>query len=416
MLEVRYLSNKMPVVLEQTPSDNIISIGIFVKAGSNYETLSTRGMSHFVEHMLFKGTTSKSAKDIAIISDRIGGMLNAYTGKDMTCFYIKTTSDNLSIALELMADMVLNSEMDPFQIENEKKVIIEEIAMYEDSHEDYVHEKLEEKVWEGNSLAFPILGLYETVSSFNEASLKDFINEFYLSQNTVISVSGSFETHSILYLLEHFFANYKTGSSIKTQNQEMATFKPISSIKRKKAEQAYLSMAFEGALYDSEDRYPYALLSGALGQSMSSRLFQVIREEKALVYNIGSTNEFYQTGGIFNIYAGSSPEKYEEMIDSIGEIIMDVYTKGLSIEEIQRSKDQILCSMLLGMETTDSIMMSNGRNMLLRGRPLTRKEAIEKVEKTTKEDVDRIVKKYLDWDKKAVSAIRPYAKKKKTKV
>jgi len=172
-------------------------------------------------------------------------------------------------------------------------------------------------------------------------------------------------------------------------------------------------MAFKGALHDSDERYPFAILSGALGQSMSSRLFQIVREEKALVYNIGSSNEFYQTGGILNIYAGCNPAKFEQMMESIQEIIEDITKNGLDDDEIARARDQIKCSMMLGMETTDSRMMSNGRNLLLRGRPITREEAITKTDEVSKKDIQNIINKYIDWEHKAVSILRPAKARKK---
>lgn len=413
MIEIRKLINGTRVIFEHMPANDIISIGIFVKAGSNYESAENKGISHFIEHMAFKGTNSKSAKDIAIISDQIGGMLNAYTGKDMTCFYIKTTSENVSTALELMADMLLNSSFEPSMIENEKKVVIEEIAMYEDSPEDFVHDRLEEEMWKGNPLSYPILGSVDTVMSFTAESIKNYMEDFYVSSNTVISVSGSFDQQTMLDMLLEYFKDYRSGECKKANNGPLAQFKPVNVVRTKKIEQAYLSMAFEGALHDSEERYPFAVLSGALGQSMSSRLFQIVREEKALVYNIGSSNEFYQSGGILNIYAGCNPERFDNMMQSIQEIVEDISENGLDDDEITRTRDQIKCSMLLGMETTDSRMMSNGRNLLLRGRPITREEAIKKTENVTKEDVLNVIKKYLDWNHKAVSVLRPVKTRKK---
>lgn len=413
MIEIEKLSNGIRVIFEKLPAKNIISIGVFVKAGSNYENEDNKGISHFIEHMTFKGTKSKSAKNIAIISDQIGGMLNAYTGKDMTCFYIKTTSDNLSVALELISDMLLQSKFDDLMIENEKKVVMEEIAMYEDSPEDYVHDRLEAEMWKGNPLSFPILGSLETVSSYSYDTIVSYMKEFYVSCNTVISVSGSFDKEVILDMLENYFSDYPQGECHKANNGGLAVFRPVNIFKAKKIEQAYLSMAFKGALHDSDERYPFAVLSGALGQSMSSRLFQIVREEKALVYNIGSSNEFYQAGGILNIYAGCNPSRFDEMMECIKDIIYDICSNNLDSEEITRARDQIKTGMLLGMETTDSRMMSNGRNLLLRGRPITREEAIKKTEKVTAEDILDIVNKYISWDNKAVSVLRPNKPRKK---
>ncbi|HOD92592.1 MAG TPA: pitrilysin family protein [Clostridia bacterium] len=413
MIEIKKLINGTRVIFEHMPANDIISIGIFVKAGSNYENAENKGISHFIEHMAFKGTYKKSAKDIAIISDQIGGMLNAYTGKDMTCFYIKTTSDNVNTALELMADMLLNSSFESAMIENEKKIIIEEIAMYEDSPEDFVHDRLEEAMWKGNPLSYPILGSYDTVMSFSEEDIKTYMKEFYVTSNTVISISGSFDQQAMMQKLNEYFKDYINGECEKANNGPLAVFRPVDIQKTKKIEQAYLSMAFKGALHDSDERYPFAILSGALGQSMSSRLFQIVREEKALVYNIGSSNEFYQTGGILNIYAGCNPAKFEQMMESIQEIIEDITKNGLDDDEIARARDQIKCSMMLGMETTDSRMMSNGRNLLLRGRPITREEAITKTDEVSKKDIQNIINKYIDWEHKAVSILRPAKARKK---
>ncbi|MFA7672767.1 MAG: pitrilysin family protein [Clostridia bacterium] len=407
MVDIRKLSNGIRVIFEHMPTTNIFSAGMFIKAGSNYETESYRGISHFIEHMVFKGTSDKSAKEIAVISDCIGGMLNAYTGKDLTCFFIKTTEDNSKTALDLIADMLTHSLFDKELIENEKKVVIEEISMYEDSPEDYVHDKLEEAMWAGNALSYPILGYRDTVRSFTKDMILQYMSSFYVSENIVISIAGCFDEESIMAMLEEDFLCFENKKCSCQDEEACIDIKNVYVVNRKKIEQTYLSMAFPGVPHDDDERYPFAVLSGALGQSMSSRLFQIIREEKALVYNIGSSNESYQNGGILNIYAGCNPERFDEMMTCIEGIINDLSRNGLDDEEISRSRDQIRCGMLLGMETTDSRMMSNGRNLLLRGRAVTREEAIAKIDAVTKEDIGNIVSKYIDWQKKAVSVLKP---------
>jgi len=407
MVDIKKLSNGIRVIFEHIPTTNIFSAGMFIKAGSNYESDSYKGISHFIEHMVFKGTADKNAKDIAVISDCIGGMLNAYTGKDLTCFFIKTTEDNSKTALDLIADMLTHSLFDKQLIENEKKVVIEEIAMYEDSPEDYVHDKLEEAMWAGNALSYPILGYRDTVRSFTKEMILKYMSDFYVSENIVISITGCFDEEAILAVLEQDFSCFENKKCSICDEGTCVDIKNVYIENRKKIEQTYLSMAFPGVPHDDDERYPFAVLSGALGQSMSSRLFQIIREEKALVYNIGSSNEFYQNGGILNIYAGCNPDRFDEMMTCIEGIINDLSRDGLDDEEISRSRDQIRCSMLLGMETTDSRMMSNGRNLLLRGRAVTREEAITKIDAVTKEDIENIISKYIDWQKKAVSVLKP---------
>lgn len=413
MIEIKKLANGTRVIFEHMPIGDIISIGIFVKAGSNYENARNNGISHFIEHMVFKGTESKSAKDIAIMSDRIGGTLNAYTSKDMTCFFIKTTSDNAATALELISDMLLHPAFEPKTVENEKRVILEEIAMYEDFPEEQVQERLEKEMWKGNPLSLPIAGSRQTVMGFSEDAVRNHMNKFYVSANTVISVSGCFDKKAMFHMISRYFEDYTSGHCEAADKGVPAQFRTADVFKTKKIEQAYLSMAFEGCVHDSPERYPFSVLSGILGQSMSSRLFQTVREEKALAYNIGSYNASFQTGGILNIYAGCNPERYDDMMHCIQEIIEDISRNGPEDEEITRARDQIRCSMLLGMETTDSRMISNGRNMLLRGRPVSREEAIEKIDKVTKDDVQSIIDKYIDWNRKAVSVLRPAKKTKK---
>lgn len=392
------LENGVRVVCEKIPYLRSVSIGIWVGTGSRNESQSNNGISHFIEHMLFKGTDNRSAREIADSIDSIGGQLNAFTGKECTCYYTKTLDSHADIALDVLSDMFFNSRFEEKDIEVEKKVILEEIGMYEDSPEELVHDILSETVWEDNSLGLPILGTRETLLNINKDKIKAYINERYLPQNTVIAVAGNFEEDRIIDVIKKKFGGWNaSGKDSKTI--EDAKFKVNSKIKVKDTEQIHICMGFEGVAHGSDELYPLLAVNNVLGGGMSSRMFQKIREEKGLVYSIYSYPSSYKNAGLFTIYAGMNAEHLEKVVELIIKEIKILLKEGLSKDELEKSKEQLKGSYILGLESTSSRMNSMGKSEVLMDRIYTPDEILKKIDAVNQESVERVIKQIFCLDK-----------------
>jgi len=384
--------------LRKIPYLRSVSIGIWVGTGSRNESQSNNGISHFIEHMLFKGTDNRSAREIADSIDSIGGQLNAFTGKECTCYYTKTLDSHADIALDVLSDMFFNSRFEEKDIEVEKKVILEEIGMYEDSPEELVHDILSETVWEDNSLGLPILGTRETLLNINKDKIKAYINERYLPQNTVIAVAGNFEEDRIIDVIKEKFGGWNaSGKDSKTI--EDAKFKVNSKIKVKDTEQIHICMGFEGVAHGSDELYPLLAVNNVLGGGMSSRMFQKIREEKGLVYSIYSYPSSYKNAGLFTIYAGMNAEHLEKVVELIIKEIKILLKEGLSKDELEKSKEQLKGSYILGLESTSSRMNSMGKSEVLMDRIYTPDEILKKIDAVNQESVERVIKQIFCLDK-----------------
>ena len=353
------LSNGLRVVCEKIPYVRSVSTGIWVKTGSRDENQENNGISHFVEHMLFKGTKTRNAAQIAECIDNIGGQINAFTGKECTCFYARTLDDHIGTALDVLSDMFFNSIFDPKDIALEKQVILEEISMYEDSPEELVHDLLSETVWRGSSIGKPILGTRESLKNIDRRMIKEYMGERYIQPNTVISVAGNFDEKQLEALLEKYFGAWEPKSG-KTQESQHVEFRPETSIREKDTEQVHICMGCEGIKSGDADIYPQLAVNSILGGGMSSRLYQKIREEKGLVYSIYSYPTTYTDTGLFTIYAGMKPENLGEVMKLIEEEIAVIGEKGITRAELERAREQMKGNYILGLESTSSRMNSIG--------------------------------------------------------
>ena len=355
------LKNGVRVVCERIPHVRSVSAGIWVKTGSRNENAKNNGISHFVEHMLFKGTETRSAAQIAECIDNIGGQLNAFTGKECTCFYAKTLDEHIGIALDVLSDMFFNSVFDKRDIALEKQVILEEISMYEDSPEELVHDLLSETVWGGSSVGYPILGTKSSLKNINRRMILEYMDERYVQPNTVISVAGNFEEDRLEALLDKYFGGWepKNGRDGETRQIE---FRPEISIKEKDTEQVHICLGFEGVKTGDDDMYPLLAVNNILGGGMSSRLYQKIREEKGLVYSVYSYPTAYMDTGLFTIYAGMKPENLKEVTNLIEEEVEDIRSNGITQAELERTREQMKGNYILGLESTSSRMNSIGKS------------------------------------------------------
>lgn len=397
-----YLDNGTCIVSEYMPHSKTVSIGIWVRAGSMYETENENGISHFAEHMLFKGTQKRSAFALAEETDLLGGQMDAYTARECTCYYMKVLPENLEQAADILSDMYFNSVFTDEDTEIERGVITEEINMYEDSPEDVALDSLAEFMWQSNPLGFPISGKAETINTFTPQQIKSFTERFYTPENTVISVAGCFDEGSLYALLKKYFSSFKhSGKScvlpVTAHSGRIET--------ERDTEQGHLSIGYTAFDIFNNDIYTLSLLNTVLGGSVSGRLFQSLREKHGLCYSIYSYTSLFPQTGMLGIYAGLNEESLEKAEKAIGEETEKLRTSSLTSREIERVRSQMRCNIIMSNESASSRMSSNGKMQLLRGKVTTDEEILNAIEKIKPEDVLSVARKVLDEDKKAVFII-----------
>lgn len=385
------LDNGIRVVTEYIPYVSSVSIGIWVANGSRNEDIGNNGISHFIEHMMFKGTRSRNAKQIAECIEEIGGQINAFTGKESTCFYAKVLDSHIDIAVDVLSDMLLNSKIADEDIEREKNVVLEEINMYEDSPEDLVSDLLSKAAWPESSIGYPILGEYDVIRQFNHKNIVDYLNNHYTAENVVVSVVGNFKLEKLLNLLKTKLGSLKQQGE-KTEYDNPVPQKSVLS-KSKDIEQVHISLGLNGIETGNEDLYTLLAINNIFGGGTSSRLFQKIREERGLAYTIYSYPSSFQNTGIFSIYAGLNPQYVGQVAGLIIEEIAEMRDKGISEEQLFKSKEQLKGNYMLGLESTSSRMFGIGKSELLLNRIYEPKEVLEKIDMINMDDARRIIKR-----------------------
>lgn len=400
------LDNGIRIVAEEIKYVNSVSLGIWVKVGSRYENVNNNGVSHFIEHMLFKGTKNRTAKEIASSIDKIGGQLNAFTAKECTCYYAKVLDTHFDIALDILTDMFFNSSFSEIEIEKEKGVVLEEIGMYEDSPEDLVHDIFTQSVWSGNPLGMPILGTEESLKSIQRNDILDYISKNYTPDNIVVSVVGNFQEKYIIEKIEKAFSDFKPDKA-----DRKAISKPVFTAKckhkKKDTEQAHLCLGFNGLALGDRYTYPLLVMNNIFGGAMSSRLFQKIREEKGLAYSVFSYPSSYTDCGILSIYAGMKPSQLDFVLELINEEIKRIKDNGISEEELYDSKQQIKGSYILGLESTSGRMTSIGKSELLLDKIYSPKEITELIDAVTMEDIEHIIDYIFNSEEMGAAIIGP---------
>lgn len=402
MYQRHELSNGIRVVAYPMPGMRSLSLGLWINAGSAYETMETSGISHFVEHMLFKGTQTRSAKDLADCVDGIGGQINAFTGKECTSYYIKVLDTHLDIAVELLGDMLLHSVHDPVEIEKEKNVILDEIALYEDSPEDVVYDLLAEVIFGRHPLGFPILGTEASVRSLSRETVNGLLAARYSAENIVISAAGSYGEEELLRLLEQHFGTVPRNGAA-AADPPLPTFHSAWGIREKDIEQIHLCVGFEGVRYSDDDLYPLMVMNNILGGGTSSRLFQSIREDQGLAYSVYSHPSLYKDNGLMTVYASFIPENLEPVMNSLTEEIRKLRLGQFTEEEILRGKEQLKGNYILGLESTGSFMSMMGKSELMAGVIETIDEVIEKIDRVSAADVQRMTDRVLTPERCAVA-------------
>lgn len=393
MIKKHVLKNGLRVVYEKNDYIKSVSLGIWVGVGSSHEDSSNNGLSHFNEHMYFKGTENMDAKQIADKIDNLGGLLNAFTNKEMTCYYSRVIDENFIEAMEIMTDMFLKSKFAEDDIKNERNVIIEEIKMYDDSPEDIVSDRIAELLYKGSPLELPILGYKEDIEKYSREDILKFRNEKYTASNTVITVVGNFDEDEMLDFVEKNYADMPSGEKeiLILDSSYSSGILPV----HKEIEQLHFGLANRTYARNSAYEYPAKVFNNAFGGSMSSKLFQELREKRGLVYSTTSYTSSYTDVGGFDIYAGLAYNKLEECLKIISEIMDEMLEKGLSEEVIERSKRQLKCNYILAMESSSNVMSFIGRQELLDGDIRSIEDIIKDIESITKKDVDEVCKKIM---------------------
>ncbi len=404
MYKINTLKNGVRVVTEYIPHVRSVSLGIWVGNGSRNETPKNSGISHFIEHMFFKGTQKRTAKDIAESIDSIGGQINAFTAKEYTCYYTKTLDSHLDLALDLLSDMFFNSKIDEKDIETERRVILEEINMYEDSPEELVHDILSETVWSGDSLGYPILGTKKSLEDINRQEILQYINDFYAPANTVIALAGNFDYDDVMQRIEDKFGSWHITGSQSNDYRDIK-FNNKTVYKEKETEQIHLCLGFEGIAQGDDRIYDLLLVNSIFGGGMSSRLFQKIREEKGLAYSIYSYPCSYKKAGLFTIYAGLGPAQLGEVTKLISEEISLLKKDKIIDSELYKAKEQLKGNYILGLESTSSRMNSIGKSELILGKIKTPDEIIERINSITTESVASAIDSIFTTDKIGISLV-----------
>ncbi len=385
------LDNGLRVVLENIDYVKSVSVGLWIENGSRNEDLKNNGISHFIEHMMFKGTENRSALQIAECIEDVGGQINAFTGKEATCYYIKILNSHMELALEVLSDMLFNSKFKEEDIEKEKGVVIEEISMTEDSPEDVLSDLHCKAIWGDDSISYPILGTLETVKSFKRSDIVDYINKYYIPENSVISICGNFDINKLEKLINKYFGNWSSGENKNITCYSKPKIENNHLFKNKNIEQLHISLGFEGLELGNDDMYPLVLLSNVLGGGASSVLFQKIREEKGLCYSIYSYMSSFNKTGSVSIYTGLNPTYTEDTISLIKQVVNDFSKKGINKEKLIKSKEQLKGSYILGLESTSTRMFNNGKSVLFLNRINDPEIIMKKIDKITEDKLQEVM-------------------------
>jgi predicted Zn-dependent peptidase len=399
------LDNGVRVVTEHVPYVRSASIGVWVSVGSSHEEPAVRGMSHCIEHMLFKGTSTRSARDIAELMDSVGGNLNAFTDKEATCYHARIVDTHAPLAVEVLADMFAHSMLDPEELHKEQQVILEEIRMYDDSPDEVSQDLFLRSVWGGSALGEPTIGYADTVSAITRQSILDYMAAKYVPRAIVVTAVGNVDHAGFVDQVARQFGGLHGGAA--HPDPKPPVFRPVSVIQQKDCEQVYVLVGAEGTNASDERRYVYSVLDTILGGGMASRLFQEIREKRGLVYSVYSSHQTYRTGGLFTIAASTRPKNAAEVLGLIRSEAANMFEHGVRADEVARAKEHLKGGLLLSLESTSTRMLRLGRTELVAGRTIPPSEVIAKIEAVTKEQVDAAARALFAPGRLALTVLGP---------
>ncbi|MDR3710517.1 MAG: pitrilysin family protein [Capsulimonadaceae bacterium] len=408
MLERDLLPNGVRIVTERIDSVQSASIGLWVGVGARDETTEIRGISHVIEHMLFKGTQRRSAQQIADDMDRIGGYLNAFTDKEYTSYYAKVLCEYIPECLDILADMFLESVIDDGELAREKNVIIEEIKRHEDQPDDLVHELFYEALWPGHDLGQPVIGTRETVSALTRDDILSYIRRRYTPDTIVVAAAGNLDHRQIVDFVAERFGGL-TGSQTEWRD---APTPPVPVVAEKQVskpvEQIQIVLGVPAYSVFDERKYPLSLLDIILGGGMSSRLFQEIREKRGLAYSVGSYAASYKEGGLFALYAGTSPKTAEQVVDISRTECVRIIEEAPSEDELLRAKNQVRAGLLMGQESMSNRMSRLGKDEILFDRIIPLEEIMDKILAASTTDVQAIAADILHLENFTMAQVGPF--------
>ena len=399
------LDNGSIVVTERVPDVRSIALGFWVSVGSRNENDKDKenGMSHFIEHMLFKGTKTRTAKDISEVFDSLGAELNAFTTKEFTCYYSRFLDEHLNIGVEVIADMLQNSLFKEEHLSFEKKVVLEEIAMYEDTPDEMIHELFSTTLWRGHPLGRQVLGTTDTVSDFDRVKVLEFMKKNYSPGNIIIAAAGNLEHEQIVDVVNKHYQ--QKASSVASEVIKKPAVHRTVNVYTKDTEQVHICYGSEALDSRHEDRFVLSILDNILGGGMSSRLFQKIREEKGLAYAVYSFHSLYKDSGNLAVYVGTRPANINEVLSIIKSEMTDIMEKGAGKKEVERAREHLKGQLVLGLESTRNRMTRLGRSEMTHGEILSMDELVAKINDVTEEDVKRLASELFQKDRQVLAVI-----------
>lgn len=400
------LPNGIRLIGQEITGFNSCTVGIFVFTGSRDEDPSNIGIAHFTEHMLFKGTKKRTALDISKLIDSVGGILNAYTNKEYTCYYSKVVSDKMDVAIELLADIFLNSQFPEEELEKEKDVVVQEIHMVDDTPDELVHDLLMEALYGNNGLGSSILGNEATVRSFNRERIKFFIENYYLNERIIIACAGNFNWEKFCSLSEEYFITRPT-KALKFPARFSKPTPVEKTIQKEQLNQVHIAIGFPTVSIYEDDKYPLKILNYILGAGMSSLLFQELREKTGYVYSTYSSVSHYQDSGFLYIYFATTPDKKDACIDKIDNILNRLKEGKLTDDDVKNAREQIKGYTLISLDSSDARFSYNARSELYFNKYIPIEEELEKLYLLNSKNVVEIANKYLDLSKAGIASVEP---------
>lgn len=400
------LDNHVHILTEQVPHVRSVALGFWVAVGSRDESPGHNGISHFIEHLLFKGTEKRTAKQIAEALDAVGGQLNAFTTKEYTCYYARVLDEYVDLAIDLLSDMLFHSKFAPDDIDRERNVIIEEIKMYEDTPDELVHDIFAGLMWQGHALGRPIIGTADVIAQLSRDKIIDFYNTHYTPGNLVVTAAGNISGEEVTRKLRPIL-EARTGQQTP---RSMVTPTPRREVlcRSKDTEQVHLCLGAPGLSLEDENIYTFQVLNTILGGGLSSRLFQEVREQRGLVYSVYSYHSSYHDTGLFCVYAGLSKQNVDEVMELVFKQVKDIRVNSVKAEELQRAKDQLKGNLLLSLENVSTRMSRLGKSQLYLGKIVPPEEVVQKLNKVTLADIQALAAEMLKPENFSMATIGPW--------
>jgi len=405
VLKKSVLPNGIRVVTEMVPHVRSVAVGVWVETGSRHEPDSLRGISHFIEHLVFKGTESRSAAEIARAVDSVGGQMDAFTAKEHTCFYLSVLDQHLPLAVDLLTDVLLRPRFAPEDLWREKSVIGQEIRMVEDTPDDLIHDLFAERVWPGHPLGRPILGSWEVIQGLGRDEILGYYRDEYTPDRTTIAVAGHVEHEGVVDLFGRHLADFSRRGPVR--NGSSPKLVPRLDVIAKPLEQVHFCVGLPGLPQAHRSRYVLAVLNDIIGGSMSSRLFQEVREREGLVYSIYSASLAFKDAGLLFVYAGTDAEKFDRVVVLILRELRAIRKEGITPAEILRAKEHLKGSLVLSLESTSSRMNRLAKQELYHGHFITLDEMLGAIDAVKPEAVEELAARLLDGDQLSLVALGP---------